>query len=132
VTPLAHLIEDFERRMGEVDWTHLDEILHLHDLSKDPEAGDHQSFTERSRRNFENRCLHHHVFDTHLAIDVIDHIGLQIISVDVFMPHDILLVARKPMASQLPDNARFRTPESAADWRSPFPTDRQNNAGIRS
>lgn len=132
VTPLAHLIEDFERRMGEEDLTHLDEILRLHDLSKDPEAGDLQTFAERARKNFDNRCLHQHVFDTRLAIDMVDHMGLQISSVDVFRPHDILLVTRKPVAGQVVDNRGFRTPAAAAAWRSPFRTDHPNTAGTPS
>ncbi len=127
VTTLSHLIEDFEYGVDEDDLTHLEEILCMHDLSKDPDAGDHHSFAKRSHRNFENRCLHHHVFDTRLAVDLLDHIGLEIISVDVFRPHDILLVARKPMAAQLPNNQQFKTPEAIAALRSPFPTDRKIN-----
>ena len=127
VTTLAHLIEDFEHGVDEYDLTHLEEIMCLHDLSKDPDAGDHQSFAKRSRRNFENRCLHHHVFDTRLAVDLVDHKALQIISVEVFRPHDILLIARKPKAVQLPNNQRFKTPEAIAAWCSPFPTDRKIN-----
>jgi SAM-dependent methyltransferase len=39
VTPLRHLVNDFERQMAEDDLTHLPEILELHDLRRDPEAG---------------------------------------------------------------------------------------------
>ena len=44
VTSLAHLIEDFELQSTEEDLTHLDEILRLHDLSMDPEAGNFEIF----------------------------------------------------------------------------------------
>lgn len=131
VTPMAHLVEDFERDMGENDLTHLDEILRLHDLHRDPEAGDAQAFAERSRRNVENRCLHQHVFDTRLAIEIADHMGLQLLSVDVFRPHDILLVTRKPAPGQVVDNRGFMSPQAPATWRSPFPTDRQPLPGNR-
>jgi SAM-dependent methyltransferase len=40
VTSLEHLLEDAERRTGEDDDTHLDEILRLHDLDRDPGASD--------------------------------------------------------------------------------------------
>jgi len=35
LTPLSHIIEDFERNTGEDDLTHLQEALELHDLAKD-------------------------------------------------------------------------------------------------
>jgi SAM-dependent methyltransferase len=37
-TPLAHMIEDFDRGTDERDLTHLGEILELHDLALDPSA----------------------------------------------------------------------------------------------
>ena len=63
--------------------THLEEILSLHDLAKDPGAGDFQSFRERSKPNVENRCLHQHVFDTRLVVDMVDHMELQILDVEL-------------------------------------------------
>lgn len=96
VTSIGHLIEDFDRNIGEDDLTHLDEILALHDLTMDPEAGDFNSFRDRSLRNVENRCLHHHVFDTRLSVEVLENSGLQILAVEPFRPHNILVVAQKP------------------------------------
>jgi hypothetical protein len=102
---LRHLIEDFERRTAEDYLTHLDEILRLHDFARDPEAGTPAQFAERSHKNIENRCLHQHVFDTRLAVKMVNHMGLQILAVDVFHPHDILLVLLKPETG----TPRFRT-----------------------
>jgi hypothetical protein len=39
VTTLAHLIADLNADMAEDDLTHLPEILALHDLERDPDAG---------------------------------------------------------------------------------------------
>ncbi len=75
-TSIEHLLEDFERQVDENDTTHLAEILALHDLSRDPGAGDFEKFKARSLRNFENRCLHHHVFDLPLAFAAMEHSGL--------------------------------------------------------
>jgi SAM-dependent methyltransferase len=125
VTSLAHLVQDLERQTTEDDLTHLDEILQLHDLSRDPEAGSAEQFAERSRRNFENRCLHQHVFDTRLAVEVVHHMGFQILAVDAFRPYDIVLIVRKPKPDQLLQNERFRN-VTKPDWRSPFPSDRRN------
>lgn len=95
VTTLEHLIDDFKAGMGEGDLTHLPEILALHDLARDPEAGDFATFKSRSMQNFENRCLHHHVFDAQLAVDIVEYVGLKILSVEEIPPHHTLLLTRK-------------------------------------
>jgi len=96
VTSLLHLIQDFEQKTTEEDLTHLDEILAMHDLAMDPSAGDFQTFQQRSEKNFENRCLHHHAFDTRLAIKMMHHVSMQILAVEVFRPCDIWIIAQKP------------------------------------
>lgn len=93
VTTMAHLIEDFNKGVGEDDLTHLPEILDLHDLDRDPEAGEMAAFKSRSLRNAENRCLHHHVFDMELAVSLVEHVGLKAIAVEKVQPHHILLLA---------------------------------------
>jgi len=66
VTSFDHLLEDYQNDIGEDDHTHLEEILALHDLSQDPQAGSAESFRARSLRNIENRALHQHIFDAAL------------------------------------------------------------------
>ncbi len=78
-TKFEHLLDDQRREMDERDLTHLDEILALHDLSRDPGAGDAASFKARSMLNFENRCLHHHVFSLPLAFQVMRHFGFAVV-----------------------------------------------------
>jgi SAM-dependent methyltransferase len=124
VTSMEHLVRDFDEHTDEGDLTHLPEILKLHDLAQDPGAGDLHSFEERSRRNRENRCLHHHVFDTPLAVAVVDHVGLQILAVEAFRPFHIAVIARKTAPGQAVDNGKFRGIAAAPGWRSPFPSDR--------
>ncbi|MCV7351958.1 methyltransferase domain-containing protein [Mycobacterium parmense] len=79
ITRFDHLLDDFNRGMGEDDLTHLDEILSLHDLKMDPPAGDLEHFRQRSLKNFENRTLHHHVFDAPLIEQVLGHLGFDIV-----------------------------------------------------
>jgi len=124
VTSLSHLIEDFEHEVSEGDMTHLEEILELHDLAMDPNAGNFESFKHRSTSNLKNRCLHHHVFDTRLAVELIHHINLQILAVDVVTPYDIVVVAQKPTLGQGVQNERFRGIGNEPCWHSRFPTDR--------
>jgi SAM-dependent methyltransferase len=108
VTALDHLIEDFEARTGEDDLTHLEEILELHDFDYSPGVGDFEEFKARCLRNVENRCLHHHVFDTALSVQVVDHMQLQIHAVEQFHPFHIAVIATKPSADQqVVGNARW-------------------------
>jgi SAM-dependent methyltransferase len=79
VTEFEHLLGDFTHDVGEDDFTHLDEILALHDLTMDPPAGDLEHFRQRSLKNFENRTLHHHVFDVQLIEKMLDHVGFEIL-----------------------------------------------------
>ncbi len=79
ITEFSHLIGDFENNIGEDDLTHLDEILALHDLPLDPPAGNLEQFKERSLKNIENRCLHHHVFDLSLLKQIVDYFNLSLI-----------------------------------------------------
>jgi SAM-dependent methyltransferase len=95
VTSLAHLIEDFASGRTEDDLTHLPEVLALHDLELDPGTTSREAFEARSARNFENRCMHHHVFDADLAVRLVDHVGLQIHAVELLRPCHILIVAQK-------------------------------------
>lgn len=100
LTTMEHLIADFEAGMKEDDLTHLPEILALHDLERDPEAGDSEAFRRRSMKNVENRCLHHHVFDAALAGSLAGYAGLEVLAVEQVYPHHILLLARKPARSK--------------------------------
>jgi SAM-dependent methyltransferase len=95
VTKFQHLLEDFERRTGEDDLTHLPEILALHDIERDPGAGTHIDFEARSRKNFENRCLHHHVFDVDLVAQMLRHACCDVLALDQFARQHIVAVARK-------------------------------------
>jgi SAM-dependent methyltransferase len=96
ITTLAHLLEDEARDMDEDDLTHVDEILALHDLALDPGAGTAEAFHARSMANFENRCLHHHVFDAGLAREIVAHAGFEVLSAEAPTLYDILVLALKP------------------------------------
>jgi len=95
VTTMEHLIADYNVGMPESDLTHMPEILALHDLERDPEAGDIASFQKRSMCNIDNRCLHHHVFDSVLALQLMDYMGMRVLSIEEILPFHILIVARK-------------------------------------
>ena len=121
-TGLAHMIADYERGVGEDDMTHLTEILSLHDLKKDKRAGSAGQFRERCLKNYINRALHHHVFETQTALAMVDHAAFQVIRVDVHKPYDIVILACK--CDGTPDNSRFLGEQAEYRRRSPFPSDR--------
>jgi SAM-dependent methyltransferase len=125
VTSMEHLIQDHGAQVTERDLTHLQEILELHDLAMDPGGETFEAFQDRSKRNFENRCLHHHVFDTRLAVEVVDHVRLEVLAVELFHPYHIVVIARKVAREHAVDNGRFRGVDRAPCWVSPFPSDHQ-------
>jgi SAM-dependent methyltransferase len=115
VTPLEHFQADALAGVGEDDMTHHDEIMALHDLSLDPGGGTPAQFRERSSKNLENRCFHHHVFDTVTALRLLDHAGVQILAVETMSPFHIIAVARKLPPGCQPENAPYLA--AGAGWR---------------
>jgi SAM-dependent methyltransferase len=98
-TSVQHMLEDYELKRDESDLTHLEEILELHDLSLDPAAGSRENFRQRSMRNFENRCLHHHVFDEHNSRELLGAVGLKVEHLELARPNHIVILARCPSSA---------------------------------
>jgi SAM-dependent methyltransferase len=122
LTPLEHIVEDFEREVGEDDLTHLEETLRLHDRALDAEAGDDKAWFERRRSNVATRLLHHHTFTTPSLLALLDRAGLELIAAETRFPHDIYVLGRWPADGGRADNAAFL----AARQRSPFRVDRRS------
>jgi len=80
IVKFTHLLEDYNNNIQENDLGHLEEILKLHDLTLDPAAGTIEQFRERSLKNFENRCLHHHVFDLNVLSEIYNYFKLSIVT----------------------------------------------------
>lgn len=76
ITKFSHILKDYNDKVDERDLTHLEEILALHDLSMDLQAGTLERFKERSLKNYENRCLHHHVFDLNVLNQMCDYFNM--------------------------------------------------------
>jgi SAM-dependent methyltransferase len=93
-TLVTHMEEDYKNGTDEHDLTHLPEILELHDLTLDVAAGTKEEFRERSLRNFENRCLHHHVFDVDNARQLLESAGYSVERVETVRPFHIVLLAK--------------------------------------
>lgn len=79
ITLFDHLLEDFNNDVDESDLTHVNEIISLHDLERDLPAGSLEQFHQRSLKNYNNRCLHHHVFDNELVRQICDYLDMSIV-----------------------------------------------------
>ena len=98
-TSFEHILDDFNNRTTEQDLTHLDEILALHDLSMDLPAGTIDKFRQRSLDNFNNRTLHHHVFDMNLIERMLHHVGFNVIDTSATVT-DLFVLAVKGQAQE--------------------------------
>ncbi len=123
-TSLDHLMQDYQNDIDEKDLTHLDEILNLHDLELDPEAGTHAQFAKRSKNNYDNRCLHHHVFDSSLVFCLFDYMQLNIIAIEAIAPLHILVIVQKPQKDIIPDNRSLSDHLHSCKWKTPFTSDK--------
>lgn len=94
VVSFNHLLDDYNNGLDEHDLTHLDEILELHDLTIDAPAGTLEQFKERSLKNYENRCLHHHVFDLKVLEQMCGFFELRIVLMTE-NERDYIIVAKK-------------------------------------
>lgn len=99
ITTMVHLLEDFNNNISEEDLTHLNEILTLHDLSMDPQAGDFDNFKRRSVSNYQNRCLHHHVYDMNLLEQIFNYFKIELLLNDCTKT-DFMIVGKKLMLNK--------------------------------
>lgn len=120
VTTLEHLVEDHRAGRTEADRTHEEEILGLHDLTRDPGAPSWEVLRKRVEENEATRMMHHHVFDVDLALAAVRHTGWRALAVEARRPHDIVLVAEK---SDLPSRPVVHP--------SPFPSDKAPATSVR-
>jgi SAM-dependent methyltransferase len=94
LTTLDHLGEDQALGRGEDDLTHLEEILALHDLSRDPGAPDRETFVERCHANATTRGMHHHVFATRSVAELCRAADLELLHLKALLPFHVVAVCR--------------------------------------
>lgn len=104
VTSLNHIIKDYENDIDEKDETHFDEIMRLHDLALEFPQFSHDELKMRLKKNYENRCAHHHVFDSHLTLELLDYAGLKLLCLHA-MSNSVFALAQ--VVQEKPDNKKF-------------------------
>lgn len=78
-TTFEHILDDYHKNVSEEDLTHLPEIEEKHDYEMDYECGGKEAFLERAKENYNNRCLHHHVFCPEVLRKLYEYVGISII-----------------------------------------------------
>ena len=77
-TTMQHLISDFENDITENDHTHFEEVLNTLDEKTLADATLMQETVEKVHKNFENRSVHHHVFDWKLINEMLEWAGFEV------------------------------------------------------
>lgn len=123
ITSLEHILEDYHNNTPETDATHFKEVLKLHDITRDAGVQSQEDLIERTSKNIDNRCIHHHVFNSALAAKIVDHVGFKILELTPFSPCHIIVLSQKS-DSEINDNKIFTNPSIGGYEESYFPSDR--------
>lgn len=78
-TSISHLIEDFKNETNEKDNTHYEEIINLHDISRDAGVSSKEELVARTLEGFKNRCIHHHVFSFEVIQEMLKYAGFSVL-----------------------------------------------------
>jgi len=94
-TTFEHLLDDYNKDIGEDDISDLDDVIQNYDFEMDPGVKNKEEYIERAKDNYHNRCIHHHVFSCDLLEKSMHYLGYDIVS--VFQYLDNCIIARKPI-----------------------------------
>jgi predicted SAM-dependent methyltransferase len=92
LTPVSHMLADYERQIGEDDLTHVEEVFQANRLNEG--AGSDEELRALLMSNFSHRMMHHHTFDDVNSRKLLEAVGLKVISVETALPFHIILVAQ--------------------------------------
>ena len=79
ISLFSTLLSQYEKNVSEYDLSTLPEILQNHDLSMDYHAGNLENFARRSLDNYNNRCLHHYVYNPDLLKEICNYFKCEFI-----------------------------------------------------
>ena len=100
VTSMAHYRSDEERDVGEDDDTHFEEIISLHDVSRDSGLASREELRRRVADNVATRSVHHHVLDLRSAVTLVGESGWTPLAAEARRPYDIVVLARNTSGSR--------------------------------
>lgn len=123
VTTIEHLVQDFTNGVTERDETHFEEVIKLHDIQKDAGISDPDSLKVRTADNYNNRCVHHHIFNTPLLVQLAHYMQWQILDVQTFSPFHIVGMFKKTEVHTI-DNELFFDATHPRYNKQKFPSDK--------
>ncbi len=95
LTTIEHLIEDYINQTEESDTTHIEEVIHLHDLTVDSTVNSYEEHVERTLNNIKTRIVHHHTFDMNLVIQMLEYCKFKIIDSQFVYSFNLVVIAQK-------------------------------------
>lgn len=123
LTTMDHLIQDYKNNTAEDDNTHFEEVNTLHDIKRDGGIETLAALKKRTADNFNNRCVHHHVFNTPLIVQLMNYMNFQLLDVSHFNPFNIILLVQKKTES-ITDNTVYMDPNQLIFQNAAFPSDK--------
>jgi SAM-dependent methyltransferase len=94
-TIMEHLLSDYEHNVGEEDSTHFNEILALHEKTKDDGLNSSETLAKRLADNITYRYAHHHVFNFALIIEMLNYFSFRQIYQQEAPPFHLITIAQK-------------------------------------
>ena len=95
ISSFETILNQYKNNVNEDDLSTLPEILQHHDVSKDPGVKTFEEFKERSYNNYENRYLHHYVYDEKLLKQICIYLKCKYIYSDI-RGMNIWFILQKP------------------------------------
>ncbi len=96
ITKFEHFLEDYQNGIDETDTECIEEVLTFHDMKRDPLGPSILAeLKERSLENYENRCLHHHVFNVDLIKEMFKFAEIKFIESEFVSPCNIITIGQK-------------------------------------
>ena len=95
ITTLEHLIEDYKNNTTEEDTTHFEEVIALHDFNHDAFVKSKDDLIKRTKRNIENRAVHHHVFNLDLVKELLIYCDFEMVHQQTYPPFHLVSVVQK-------------------------------------
>ncbi len=105
LTSFEHLVYDYCNNTLEDDITHLPEVLALHDLARDPDAGNRVQFELRCKNNYIYRTMHHRVFNHVLLERALRYSNFEVFARGSCPPFHLWSIASKSRRSADPPNS---------------------------
>jgi len=92
-TEFNHILEDFKNDVDETDETHFDEIIKLHDGSKEKDFNGLEDLKERLSKNVTLRCAHHHVFNEQSVAQMLKYVGFSVLKQETLHQFNLVTIA---------------------------------------